>query len=53
MKANEIASENVQVMTDRDEFFKKYDILSKVFLGARTNLLIRSQRNKPYLTCKK
>ena len=39
MKANEIASEHVQVMTDRDEWFlenmKSYGAL---FLGARTNV---------------
>jgi len=39
MKANEIASEHVQVMTDRDEWFlKNMTSYGALFLGARTNV---------------
>ena len=39
MKANEIASEHVQVMTDRDEWFlENMTSYGALFLGARTNV---------------
>ena len=39
IKANEIASEHVQVMTDRDEWFLEHmNSYGALFLGARTNV---------------
>jgi sulfopropanediol 3-dehydrogenase len=39
IKANEIASEHVQVMTDRDDWFLEHMVnYGALFLGARTNV---------------